>query len=398
MTRKGSSVPQCDEMFSQRTNWDLKTNRFTATLERLQREKRPLLDLTASNPTTCGLGYDERLVLEPLAETAGMRYSPEARGLRSAREAVASYYAELPKPAEVHAEDVFLTTSTSEGYSYAFRLLCDPGDEVLIPRPGYPLFDLLATIQDVKLVHYPLLYDHGWQIDPYALEAAVTPRTRAVVMVHPNNPTGSFASGGEREWLSELCARREMGLIVDEVFLDYSFGVPGRSFADNDVCLTMTLSGLSKVCGLPQMKVAWMAVNGPAAVKGTATERLEIIADTYLSLNTLMQAALPKLLASRTGFQEQLRARLAENLRVLDARLASAPQIQRMEVQGGWYATLRVPAVQSDEDLAVRLMEQQGVVVHPGHFFDFAGEGYLVVSLMTPEVEFQDGIGRVIGS
>lgn len=383
-------------MFSRRTTWTLQPNRFSISLDRLRREGRPLLDLTVSNPTACGLRFDKSAVLIALANELSLAYSPEARGMRTAREAVARYYSELTDPALVAANDILLTTSTSEAYGYAFRLLCDPGDEVLIPQPGYPLFDFLAAIHDVKLVPYPLIYDHGWQIDMLALEAAITERTRAIIVVHPNNPTGSFVSRNEAERLSEVCARHDLAIIADEVFLDYGFEGEAVSFAGNPQCLTLTTSGLSKIAGLPQMKVAWLIVSGPEKVKAEAMARLEMMADTYLSMNAPVQAATPELLALRHGFQEQLRTRLQTNLRELDTQLTNAPHCRRLHVAGGWYATLRVPATQSDEELAIRLMEEQGVVVHPGHFFDFASEGYLILSLMATEDDFREGVARIL--
>jgi len=380
-------------MFAKRTNWELRTNRYSEALEGARRAGRKLLDLTVSNPTACGVEMDPR-VLRALADDRGAKYEPEARGMSSARAAVAGYYEGLG--VQVAAENVVLTTSTSEAYSYAFRLLCEPGDEVLVPQPGYPLFDFLASIQDVRPVAYPLIYDHGWHIDLHALEQAVTPRTRAVIVVHPNNPTGSFVSREERRALAQLCAARGMAIVADEVFLDYGLEGPPHSFADESNCLTLTLSGLSKIAGLPQMKVAWIVASGPDELRAQAMARLEVIADTYLSVNTPMQLALPVMMESRHGFQKQLKARLASNLRELDAQLAGAPQISRLEVQGGWYATLRVPVTQPDEELAIQLIEK-GVVVQPGHFFDFPRDGYLVVSLMTEEREFREGVGRLVG-
>lgn len=378
-------------MFAKRTNWELKTNRYTEALESARREGRKLLDLTVSNPTTCGLERDPR-ILQALADERGARYEPEALGMAGARAAVAGYYEALG--VAVAAENILLTTSTSEAYSYAFRLLCEPGDEVLVPEPGYPLFDFLASIQDVKPVAYPLIYDHGWHMDLHALEQAITPRTRGVIVVHPNNPTGSFVSGEERRALAALCGARGLAIVADEVFLDYGLYGRPHSFADERKCLTLTLSGLSKTAGLPQMKVAWMVASGPEELHLQAMARLEVIADTYLSVNTPMQLALPVMLEARHGFQKQLKARLAANLRELDSQLAGAPQVSRLEVQGGWYATLRVPATQPDEELAIKLIGK-GVIVQPGHFFDFPKDGYLVVSLMTEEKEFGAGI-RVI--
>lgn len=382
-------------MFAKRTGWDLRTNRFTQTLEELRAGGRELLDLTVSNPTACGLYYDEQAIFAAFRDPASLRYEPLAKGLPSARQAVSGYYRE--KSVEIPIDDIFLVTSTSEAYSYLFRLLCEPGDEVLVPRPSYPLFEFLAQIQDVNLRPYSLVYDHGWQVDFHSLESAKTERTRAVLIVHPNNPTGSFVHDGERNRLNEFCAQHGFAIVSDEVFLDYSFAPePPDSFAANTSALTFTLSGISKVSGLPQMKAAWMAVSGPDALKREALARLEVIADTYLSMSTPIQLALPALLEQRHAFQSGLRARLQANLAELDRQLAGHKTCHRLEVEGGWYAPLRVPATGSDEESAMALMREQGVIVHPGHFFDFESGGFVVLSLMTPENEFREGTRRLL--
>ncbi|HZD32109.1 MAG TPA: pyridoxal phosphate-dependent aminotransferase, partial [Candidatus Angelobacter sp.] len=277
-------------MFSRRTSWNLATNRYTAALQYHRQSGRELLDLTASNPTTVGLSYRESELLPSLQHQKALAYEPAATGLLSAREAVAAYYAE--KGSGVTPGDLVLTTSTSEAYSFVFRLLCDPGDSVLVPAPSYPLFDFLADLNDVRLIPYELVYDHGWQIDFTSLQAAIQQaqtsgvRCRAALVVHPNNPTGSFAKPHEQDELSRLCRPREMAIIADEVFLDYALAArPPVSFSANTEALTFTLSGLSKVSALPQMKVAWIATSGPAALKSEALARLEVIADTYLSMN-----------------------------------------------------------------------------------------------------------------
>ena len=322
-----------------------------------------------------------------------------------AREAVCRYYAE--RGARVSPEQVFLTTSTSEAYSWLFRLLCDPGDEILIAQPSYPLFDFLAQIEDVRLVPYPLFYDHGWQIDMAGLREQITQRTRAIAVVHPNNPTGHFTSEDERRELERICAGFGMGLIVDEVFLDYGFPAEGenaqydhgehrgqqRSFASGGhPVLTFVLSGISKVAALPQMKAAWIAAFGAEEILAPALERLEVVADTFLSMNAPVQCALGTWLAGSSAIQAQIRARTQSNLDALHQALAQSPAITRLAVEAGWYAVLRVPALGSDEDLAVRLVEEHGVSVHPGYFFDFNGEGWLVVSLLTPEAKFRHGV------
>jgi alanine-synthesizing transaminase len=383
-------------MFARRTRWDLAANAFSRALSRRRASGASWLDLTASNPTEAGLSYAAGHILSSLSSPASLRYQPEAFGLPVAREAVARYYAELPHPVVADPARILITTSTSEAYSFCLRLLCDPGDEILVPRPSYPLFELLAGIQDVALVHYPLFYDHGWHMDLAALRGAVTPRTRAIVVVHPNNPTGSSISASEREALNDLCSRHDLALLADEVFLDYPHAAPLASFAANDPALTFTLSGLSKIAGLPQMKVAWMVASGPRPSLDPALARLEVIADTYLSPNAPLQWALPRLLESRHSFQASLMDRLRRNLAALDRFLAGQALASRLAIEAGWYAVLRVPALGSDEDLAVRLIEREGVVVHPGHFFDFPQDGYLVVSLMTPPEDFDEGVRRVL--
>ncbi len=380
-------------MFTHRTDWNLTPNRFSVALEKHRAARRELLDLTASNPTMVGIRYDALSILKALVDIRALEYRPEAKGMRSAREAVAQYYGK----GAVNPDDLILTTSTSEAYTYVFRLLCEPGEEVLVPTPSYPLFEFLAGLQDVHLVPYELVYDHGWQIDFHSLEKALTSRTRAVLVVHPNNPTGSYVSELEADELGRLCAAREMALVADEVFLDFVHdGHARRSFATNDAALTFTLSGLSKISGLPQMKFAWIAVSGPPGMKCAALARLEVIADTYLSMNAPIQLAAPEFLRQRTAFQTELMPRIGDNLGELDRQLGTQKMSCRLQVDGGWYAVLRIPVTRSDEDLAVGLLERAGVLVHPGHFYDFHSDGYLVVSLITPPQEFAEGMRRVL--
>src|SRR5579864_5210486 len=275
-------------MFSRRTEWKLTPNRFTQVQHELQAAGKAVLDLTISNPTRAGLHYDSETILQALVNPKALDYDPQPKGLRGAREAVAGYYRKQHD--EIDPDAIVLTTSTSEGYSYVFRLLCNADDEILVPKPSYPLFEFLADLQDVKLVPYPLLYDHGWQIDFPSLYKAVNHRTRAVVVVHPNNPTGSFVADQERNALNNFCGEYNLALIVDEVFLDYAHdGVARATFADNREALTFTLSGLSKISGLPQMKLAWIVASGPGGQVSAALARLEVIADTYLSMNAPVQ-------------------------------------------------------------------------------------------------------------
>lgn len=381
-------------MFSARTDWNLTPNRFSAALSAHRLAGRELLDLTGSNPTRCGFRYDPRL-LEALTDPAGVEYRPDSRGLASAREAVVSYYAE--RGTAVVPDDILLTASTSEAYTYVFRLLCNPGDEVLIPAPSYPLFEFLASLQDVKLVPYRLFYDHGWHVDLHSLTSAITARCRAVIVVHPNNPTGSFLHPEEMKALDRLCGERSIALVADEVFLDYAHdGASRPSFAGCNSALTFTLSGVSKIAALPQMKLAWLVVSGPTHLKSPALERLEVIADTYLSVSAPLQLALPQLLAGRHAIQKQICSRLTENLTELARQLSTHPHCHRLEAEGGWYSVLRVPATRPDEDLAIALLEQRAVLVHPGHFYDFPGDGYLVLSLITPSETFREGMRRLL--
>jgi aspartate/methionine/tyrosine aminotransferase len=381
-------------MFAKRTNWNLATNRLSTALAGHRAAGKPLLDLTVSNPTECGFVYNEDAILNALRNPEAVKYEPNSRGLASARAAIAEYYA--GHNARVGLDDIFLTTSTSEAYSFVFRLLCDPGDEILIPSPSYPLFDFLADIQDIKLVRYPLLYDHGWQIDLHSLEQAITPNTRGVIVVHPNNPTGHFSKAAEMARVNTICAARKLAIIADEVFLDFNLGAESQaSFAGNSQALTFAMSGLSKICGLPQMKAAWLTVSGPGELKKEALARLELIADTYLSMSAPVQLAIPKFLEQRHDFQRQLISRVRRNLAEFDRQLAAQKTCSRLKVEGGWYAVLRVPATRSDEDLALALLSEKGVYVHPGHFYDFAAGGFLVVSLITPEQTFTEGTKRL---
>ena len=374
--------------FSERTSWDLTESGIARAIASVQSAGRPLFDLTISNPTTCGFVYDASELLAPMADPASLRYDPNPHGLLSARRAVVDYYAS--HRASVSPEQVLLTTSTSEAYSFLFRLLCDPGDEVLVAQPSYPLFDFLADLDDIRLRPYPLFYDFGWWIDFAELECRITPRTRALLLVHPNNPTGHATSAQEREQLEDMCARHHLALIVDEVFLDYGLANPITSFAAGEqACLTFVLSGLSKVAALPQMKVAWLAAFGPERDRTAALKRLEVIADTFLSMNAPAQHALPAWLAGREAMQRQIVGRVRENLALLTA---AAPAIGTLLVEAGWAAVVHLPQHLGSADLAERLIEEAGVIVHPGSFYALPGAHRLVVSLLTPVEEFRNGL------
>lgn len=381
--------------FSQRTNWNTEESEL-ARAHRLRVEAGlPIADLTASNPTRCGFTYPEDL-LATLTDPRALDYDPQPRGLLPARQAVCEYYA--THAVAVVPEQLVLTTSTSEAYSYLFRLLCDPGAEIVVPQPGYPLFDFLAVLDDVRLKPAPLVYDHGWQIEPEGFRRAITPATRAIVLVNPNNPTGHFTKPWEAEELGRICREHELSLIVDEVFLDYGFGAgsTGRvaSFAAglNGVPV-FVVSGLSKIAGLPQMKAAWIVATGPE--RRAALDRLEVIADTFLSMTAPVQWAMPAWLARREGMRRQIKDRVTANLAELDRQLGKQETIRRLEVEGGWYAILRIPAVQPDE-VTIRELLDRGVWVHPGYFFGMPDSGWLVVSLLPGEREFSAGMAGLL--
>ncbi|MEW6754850.1 MAG: pyridoxal phosphate-dependent aminotransferase [Candidatus Latescibacterota bacterium] len=382
-------------MFSRRSSWDLRANRLTAALEARRRRGARLVDLTLSNPTRAGLPYPGQF-RRALDAADASRYEPEPCGLAVARQAVSQYYA--GRGVTVSPQQVVLTSSTSEAYAYLFKLLTDPGDQVLVPQPSYPLFEFLATLEQVETVSYPLRYgEAGWAVDVDRLAAALGPRTRAVVLVHPNNPTGSFVKQHERGALEELAAEGDLALIADEVFADYELPAPAHprragSFAASSPVLTFALSGLSKVMGLPQLKLSWITVQGPAARQQEALGRLEVIADTYLSVNTPVQQALPALLAGREAMQAEIRRRVQGNLALLRARLARQGPARLLACEGGWYAVLEVDA--DEEELAVGLVEREGVLVHPGYFFDFPRGAHVVLGLLSPQME--EGLGLLL--
>jgi aspartate/methionine/tyrosine aminotransferase len=377
--------------FARRTDWNTEESELARAYRLRLAAGLPIADLTASNPTRCGFEYDAGL-LGALADLRALDYDPQPKGSLRAREAVCRYYAD--RGVALDAGRVVLTTSTSEAYSYLLRLLCEPGDEILTPQPGYPLFDFLAELCDVRLKAAPLVYDHGWQIDPEGLRRAITTRTRAIVVVHPNNPTGHFTKAWEAEELGRLCREFDLSLIVDEVFLDYGFGGTYSSFTSGlDGVPVFVVSGLSKIAGLPQMKAAWIAAAGDEALG--AMERMEVIADTFLSMNAPVQSAMPAWLQGRSAIQGQICRRVTGNLEELDRQLAGQESIRRLEAEGGWYAVLRIPALEPDEKTVLRLLER-GVWVHPGYYFGMAESGWLVISLLAPESEFSRGVAVLL--
>ncbi|MBZ5514806.1 MAG: pyridoxal phosphate-dependent aminotransferase [Acidobacteriia bacterium] len=387
-------------MFASRTDWSLTPNRLSKAIEERRRAGLPILDLTESNPTRCAFSFEAEKVLGSLADPRSLTYEPDPKGLLRARQAVAEYYAE--RGVQVPPERIFLTASTSEAYSFLFRLLVNPGEAVLAPRPSYPLFEFLAGLNDLELLPYSIAYHDGWQFDVQAIAEILRhppSRVRAIVVVHPNNPTGSFVSREELRLLAACCREHGLALIADEVFADYAFEADARrvvSHADVQDALTFTLSGLSKISALPQMKLAWVAVSGPPELVQPALARLEIIADTYLSVSAPVAHALPAMLETRHSVQPQILERVRSNLAWLDTELSPEVPVTRLRVEGGWYAVLRLPAIESDEDWAVKLLAEDGIFVHPGHFYDFGAEGHLVVSLLPTTEIFRKGISKVL--
>src|SRR5215472_10858414 len=398
-------------MFASRTDWSLTPNRLSVVIAERRAKGLPFIDLTQSNPTHCGFSVNAQGVVEALVNSCSLTYEPDPHGLLCARQAVAGYYGE--RGIQVDPEQIFLTTSTSEAYSYVFRLLANPGDNVLVPRPSYPLFDFLARLNDLELLSYPLMYYQGWRIDVEALLMRLNTRTKAVLVVHPNNPTGCFVRGKDLAVLTGCSQRRPLAIVADEVFADYAFvaPVPPRptalpissgsadrvlSFAAESEALTFTLSGLSKISAVPQMKLAWVIVSGPEELLRTALARLEVIADTYLSVSAPLAHALPELLESRRQVQPQILNRVRLNLRWLDEQLSRGAAVTRLETEGGWYVILRLPAVHTDEEWATELLRQDGVLVHPGHFYDLPYESHLIVSLLPFTEIFRQGVLRIL--
>ena len=356
-----------------------------------------LTDLTESNPTRVGLRYPPAL-LDALSSPSGLRYEPAPRGVPLARRAVAAHVGAYSRP--VDPDRVVLTTSTSEAYACLFKLLCDPGDRVLVPQPSYPLLEHLARFEGVEPVPYPLVYHGAWRIDIPALRAAAGARNRAIIVVNPNNPTGSFLAPDDHESLTALCHERGLRLIVDEVFNGYPIDpLPGsgRSVlsAPADV-LTFVLGGLSKTVGLPQVKLGWIVVDGPDGEVDAALDTLDLVLDTYLSVSTPVQLAAGRLLEKGASVTDQIRARIADNHRTLARLVAEYPAAGLMQTEGGWYAVIQVPATETEETLAIQLLEQDHVLVHPGYFFDFPREAFLVTSLLPEPDRFEPAVKRLL--
>ena len=382
-------------MFSSRLPAALAPNAITRAVQAARARGVRLLDLTESNPTRVGVQYPASL-LTPLADSAGLAYGPEPFGLLSAREAV-SAHVRGSAGVDVDPGRIVLSASTSEAYAWLFKLLCDPGDDVLVPAPSYPLFDALASLDAVRLAPYRLDYHGLWSIDRDSVSRALSPRTRAVLVVSPNNPTGSCLRAADREWLLDLAAARGLAVIADEVFSEYPLrpGPDAVSLLGPSPALTFVLGGLSKSAGLPQLKLAWTIAGGPPALCDDALARLEVIADTYLSVSTPLQLAAPDLLHAGRAIRAQIQARIDLNLSALEALAGSESPVTPLRPEGGWSAVLRVPAVESEESIVLRLLDEASVFVHPGYFFDFESEAWLVVSLLPEPGIFAEGLKKV---
>ena len=380
-------------VISSRLKWDSSPNPLAVLLAEKRKSGATVLDLTESNPTRAGFDYPGEEILAALADERALRYDPDPRGLVSAREAVSHYYAE--RGADVPASRIVLTASTSEAYSYLFKLLADPGDEILVPRPSYPLFEYLAALESVRVRQYLLRYDGVWHIDFGALDHLITPHTRAIVVVNPNNPTGSYLKRDEWERLQNL----GIPILSDEVFADFAFSPDParvRTLAGDSTVLTFSMSGLSKVAGLPQMKLGWIATSGPG--QAAALEGLEWIADTFLSVSAPVQTALPRLLEISAAIRRQILERTQANLATLREAIGAGSPYQVLNVEGGWYAVLQVPRTRNEEEWTLDLLARSNVLVQPGFFYDFESEAFLVLSLLTPPEVFGEGMRRVLAS
>lgn len=381
--------------FSKRTDWPLVQNRLTRILEAKKAAGVSIIDLTESNPTRCEFKYLDSALLKPLSDPKNLVYEPASRGLLEARKSVCGYYAE--KGIRLHADQIFLTAGTSEAYSLLLRLLCDVDDQILAPKPSYPLLDYLSDLNDVKLSFYDLRYQNSWRMEKAAF-SKVSQKTRAIVVINPNNPTGNFVTDVEKAFVSELARKNGGALIADEVFFDFAWEeTAGRtSFAGGTEVLSFTLGGISKLMGLPQMKLGWIVVNGPRQEKEEAIQRLEVISDTYLSVGAPVQNAFPGWLQNYRRISQEIRQRCLENLGILRQASERCAAIRVLESEGGWYGVLALNGTLSDEALAVRLLEAYNVLVHPGYFFNFETGKEIVLSLLVPSGHFGEGIERLV--
>lgn len=384
--------------FSNRLSWETGSNKLSILYHSKLTNGVQVLNLAQSNPTRAGVWYDRENLLKASGKPEDLDYSPDPHGLPAVREAVRAYY--QAKKADVPIDSIILTASTSEAYSFIFKLLCDPLDNVLVPLPGYPLFDYLAALDSVEVRRYRIdyLHPHGWRIDLDTLAKQADSKTKAIVLIHPNNPTGSFIRPDELNALNVFCQERGIALIADEVFSDFGLEAPADTIptlTTNNKNLTFVLSGLSKLAGLPQVKLGWIAVSGPTAVKSAAINKLELISDTFLSVSTPVQNAAIEYFRLMPEFQRRLLKRLQDNLAALHQAFHETPvRVQR--VDGGWTAVLEMPRLMSEEEWAIRLLDEENVYCFPGYLFDFEREAFLTVSLLVPQSDVIEGARRIL--
>jgi alanine-synthesizing transaminase len=382
-------------MFSSRTEWNTAPNRLSALIAEKRACGEILLDLTESNPTHCGFSYPDQAILSSLADESVLSYHPEPRGLQSARRAIADYYKTLH--ISINPEQVVLTAGTSEAYSFLFKLICNSGDEVIAPQPSYPLLDDLCRLNDVKLRPYRLDYDGEWHVDFESLQAEFNKRTRAIILVHPNNPTGSFLKQTEFDRICVLAAEHNYIIIADEVFQPYYFYIDASHaniLEPRPSVLLFSLNGLSKLLGLPQLKLSWIVVHGNTEQTSEALERLDIIADTFLSVNSPVQTALPKLLRYVSDIDDQIRSRVKGNYKAL-LRVFAGSNVSVFETEGGWYAILQLPQIHSDDLWAEKILSTENVILQPGHYYGIEHKACLVLSLLPVLEIFDDATGRM---
>lgn len=382
-------------MFSGKFEYNTSENKISRLLTEKRKSGVRIYDLTESNPTRAGFDYEAEKILESVYQKGSLEYNPDPKGIPAARKAVKEYYKSAGL--KVSEENIFLTSSTSEAYSFVFKLLTDPFDEILIPSPGYPLFSFIAEMESVTVKHYTLKYqaENRFRIDIDSIGRQLSPRVKAIVLVNPNNPTGNYLDKEDLTGIISLCKANNIALICDEVFLDFNIDTGCRSKISvvtvYDV-LTFTLSGISKICALPQMKLSWIAVNGPDKIREAAKSKLEIISDTYLSAGTPVQIGLSALLKGRHHIQKQIKERIISNYTILKSEFGQDRYISVLNTEGGWYSVLKINIPVNEEKLAYDLLSKHNVYIHPGYFFDFEDEGYAVVSLLTKQHELKKGI------
>ena len=382
--------------FSKRTNWNFTPNQISQTLDRLKKDKIDFIDLTESNPTQCQFNYLNKKLLKNFQNKENLSYDPCAQGLKEAREAISCFYAK--RKLCVNPEHILLTSSTSEAYSYLFRLLADQDDQILFPRPSYPLFQFLTEINDVTMSQYSLVYGQSWSINFKELCKNIKENTRGVVLVNPNNPTGSYVSIDEIDRLNKICIEKNIPIISDEVFHDFNFDdfLEKTSLIGNHKVLTFVLGGLSKSLGLPQMKLSWIVVNGPTKDVENAILRLDMLMDTFLSVNYPVQRSLSDWLSNSEEIEQEIKLRIRKNREFLQNQLKSVKGCELLQADGGWSATISLLSSRSEEDWVMKLLNSYHVLVYPGYFFDFQNEGKFVISLLPYPDIFSEGIQRVL--